>query len=335
MGETAHLDDHGRPRIIERRFRVTELYQGLRLDHFMMRQMPRLSRTRLQEIIRAGLEQTTGQRPGRRLKPNTRVVFGDEFVFRYEARPEPPCPRTFDVLHEDDLMMVIDKPAGLPMHASAKFYFNTLTRVLLERYPDEPLQLAHRIDRETSGCVVLARGKAAAARLKGAFAKKRVSKTYLALVVGAPPWPSRNEQPDGTILDHPLAPVPRESEFVDVRMRIHKDGLPSQTRVHVVDRRADRALVACQPITGRQHQIRAHLAHEGFPIAGDKLYLGGDDLFRTCCDDGWDDSMLEVLGMRRQALHAATIDVPHPGTGERTVVEAPLPPDMHAFLNER
>lgn len=333
MGATSHLDEHGNPRIIERRFRVTELYEGHRLDHFMMRQMPRLSRTRLQQIIRGGLEQTTGSPGPRRLKPNTRVAYGDEFVFRYPAKPEPLCPRTFDVLFEDEHMMVIDKPAGLPMHATAKFYFNTLTRVLLERYPDEPLQLAHRIDRETSGCVVLARGKKAAARLKGAFAKKRVRKRYLALVMGAPPWPTESESTGGVVIDQPLGLVPRDSDFVEVRMHVRADGLPSQTRVHVVERRSDRALVACEPITGRQHQIRAHLAHAGFPIAGDKLYLGGDDLFRRCCDDGFEESMLDLLGMRRQALHADTIDVPHPADGARTRICAPLPEDMRTFLD--
>src|SRR4029079_9292073 len=100
---------------------------------------------------------------------------------RRPARPEPPCPLMFTVLHEDARMRVIDKPAGLPVHASAKFYFNTLTRVLRERYPDEPeLQICHRLDRETSGCLVVARDREAAVFLKDAIGRKdRTTKEYL------------------------------------------------------------------------------------------------------------------------------------------------------------
>ena len=135
-----HLGPDGKPRIIERRFVVAEEYAGFRLDHYLKKQIPRLSRNRLQTIIRSNLLHTGGKI----LKPNTRVAAGDELILRREAQPEPPCPRTFDVLYDDDSCMVVDKPAGLPVHASAKFYFNTLTRVLSERYPDQGLQIAHR-----------------------------------------------------------------------------------------------------------------------------------------------------------------------------------------------
>ena len=137
MGATSHLDEHGNPRIIERRFRVTELYEGHRLDHFMMRQMPRLSRTRLQQIIRGGLEQTAGSPGVRRLKPNTRVAYGDEFAFRYPAKPEPLCPRTFDVLFEDEHMMVIDKPAGLLSVATEKERHHTAHGLLKRRFKNQ------------------------------------------------------------------------------------------------------------------------------------------------------------------------------------------------------
>src|SRR5690606_1075389 len=130
---------------------------GHRVDHYLARKIPRLSRTRLQEIIRT---QLVGP-GGRRLKPSSPVREGDELIIRRPARPEPAVPRDFTVLHDDEQVMVIDKPAGLPVHASAKFYFNTLTRVLSERYPGQGLQIAHRLDRETSGVFVIARGRAA------------------------------------------------------------------------------------------------------------------------------------------------------------------------------
>ncbi len=165
-GLDVHLDENGNPRIVERRFEVEEAFSGYRVDHYLKRKIPRLSRTKLQEIIRTQLLRGDG----RRLKPHSPVAFGDELIIRRPARPEPPCPRHFGVLHRDADMMVIDKPAGLPVHVSAKFYFNTLTRVLAEQFPGEPLQICHRLDRETSGCLVVARHRDAAAHLKGAFA---------------------------------------------------------------------------------------------------------------------------------------------------------------------
>src|SRR5262245_20127383 len=163
LGLTSHLDDEGKPKIVERHLHVPPELAGLRLDHFVKTQIPRLSRTKIQGIIDTQLRRADGFAP----KSSTSVAAGEHYIIRREARPEPPCPRTFTVLHEDARMRVIDKPAGLPVHATAKFYFNTLTRVMLERYPDEPeLQICHRLDRETSGCLVLARDRDAAAFLK-------------------------------------------------------------------------------------------------------------------------------------------------------------------------
>src|SRR5688572_16323818 len=196
LGEASHLDEHGKPRIVERHLIVPPELAGLRLDHFVKTQITRLSRTKIQQIIDTQLRREDGFAP----KPATSVAAGEHYIIRREARPEPPCPRTFGVLHEDARMRVIDKPAGLPVHASAKFYFNTLTRVLAERYPDEPeLQICHRLDRETSGCLVVARDRDAATVIKGAFATKdKVTKQYVALVHGEPPWD------DETIIDIPL-----------------------------------------------------------------------------------------------------------------------------------
>jgi 23S rRNA pseudouridine1911/1915/1917 synthase len=321
-GREIHLHADGRPRIIERRFAVAEEHAGIRADQFLKLQIPRLSRTRLQAILR----QTVTLASGRPLKPNTRLAPGDELIMRREAQPEPPCPRRFDVLYDDAWTMVVDKPAGLPVHASAKFYFNTLTRVLGERFPGEPLQIAHRLDRETSGCLVVARGKPAAARLKGAFEHKRVAKVYTAIVRGSPPWD------DDAAIDLPLRLVDPERSPISVRMEVHRDGLPSLTRVRVLERGRDRALVRCQPVTGRQHQIRAHLAAAGYPIVGDKLYGHGDEAFTAFCAHGLTDELAELFELPRHALHAAWIRFPHPGTDEPIAVEAPLPADLREYL---
>ncbi len=183
-GERSHLDKEGRPKIIERRFTVDPESAGLRLDLFLKRRIPRLSRNRLQALIRDHLSDSTGAK----LKANRRVCAGDRLVLRTEARPEPPCPRGFTELFDDESVLVLDKPAGLPVHASAKFYFNTLTRVLLERFPENPPQVCHRLDRETSGCLVVAKNRDAARHLKQCFQKKRATKHYLAIVHGIPSW---------------------------------------------------------------------------------------------------------------------------------------------------
>ena len=183
-GLTSHLDATGAPRIVERWLTVPPELAGLRLDHFVKTQIARLSRTRIQQIIDAQLTRAAPchgdvRRPSSAgehstAKASTIVAAGDRFVIRRPAPPEPPCPRTFGVIVDDPRVLVIDKPAGLPVHASAKFYFNTLTRVLAERYPGEPeLQICHRLDRETSGCLVVARDRDAAAVLKQAFETKR------------------------------------------------------------------------------------------------------------------------------------------------------------------
>ncbi|HWO19330.1 MAG TPA: RluA family pseudouridine synthase [Kofleriaceae bacterium] len=326
-GLASHLLPDGTPRLIERHLSVPPELAGLRLDHFVKTQIPRLSRTKIQDVIATQLWRVPPAGP--RLKPATIVGAGDRFMIRRPARAEPPCPRTFTLLHADARLLVVDKPALLPVHASAKFYFNTLTRVLAERFPDEPeLQIAHRLDRETSGCLVVARDRGAAVVVKQAFATKQaVRKEYLAVVHGHPPWegeiaidvPLRLAQPgDPTRLPH-------------VRMLPGPGGLPALTRASVLERAGEYALVRCLLVTGRQHQIRAHLAAVGYPIVGDKLYAHGDDAFIRYCDVGWVPDLAARFVLPRHALHAARVTFPHPDGGTVTA-EAPLPRELAALL---
>jgi 23S rRNA pseudouridine1911/1915/1917 synthase len=324
-GQRSHLNADGTPRIIERDLVVPPELAGLRLDHFVKTQIPRLSRTRIQDIIGRQLTREDGHHP----KPATSVAAGEHYVIRRPAPPEPPCPRTFGVVHEDARLRVIDKPAGLPVHASAKFYFNTLTRVLAERYPDEhELQICHRLDRETSGCLVIARDREAAASLKTAIAAKdKTTKQYLAVVHGQPPWDSE------AVLDTPLrlSTAADATRIPTVRVLPDPKGLTAITRVRVEQRSARYALVRCTLVTGRQHQIRVHLAEAGYPIVGDKIYAHGDDAFVEYCDEGLTPELAELFILPRHALHAARITVPHPAGGLVTA-DAPLPADMAALL---
>lgn len=328
-GLTSHLAPDGTPKIIERHLIVPPELAGLRLDHFVKTQITRLSRTKIQAIIDEQLRRSDGHAP----KPATTVAAGEHYIIRRPARAEPPCPRTFTLLHADPRLYVIDKPALLPVHASAKFYFNTLTRVLAERFPDEPeLQICHRLDRETSGCLVVARDRETAVRVKGAFATKTaVKKEYLAVVHGQPPWPEDGEH----VIDLPL----RLSQPGDPTRVPHVRMLPGAapgaqeaiTRVRVERRGADHALVRCTLVTGRQHQIRAHLAARGFPIVGDKLYAHGDDAFIRYCDEGLVPELAALFVLPRHALHAARVTFPHPD-GHAVTADAPLPAELARLI---
>ena len=331
-GLTSHLGPDGTPRLVERHLHVPPELAGLRLDHFVKTQIPRLSRTKIQDVIEAQLQRTEAAAAAPRLKPATMVAAGEHFVIRRPARAEPPCPRTFAVVHADARVYVVDKPALLPVHASAKFYFNTLTRVLAERFPDEPeLQICHRLDRETSGCLVVARDRAAAATIKLAFAARDgVTKRYLAVVHGQPPWDVEHT------IDLPLrvAQPGDPTKLVHVRMLPGPGGLPAITRVRVEHRAADYALVRCALLTGRQHQIRAHLAAAGYPIVGDKLYAHGDDAFLRYCNEGLVPELARRFVLPRHALHAASVAFPHPD-GRTITAEAPLPADLARLLADR
>jgi len=335
MGVRSHLHPDGSPRLVERHFVVADDHAGGRLDHYLKRMIPRLSRTRVQEVIRTQLHRVAPFAQPPPLKASATVAGGDHYVIRRAAKPEPPCPRHIELLYEDDDVLVVDKPPGLPCHASAKFYFNTLTRVLFERFPGRALQICHRLDRETSGALVVAKTPSAATIVKSAFEHKRVAKTYLAIVHGAPPWPDEPDARADDSLDYPLALAePGDpTRLPGVRMLIKDGGLPSTTRVRVLARAGDRyALVRCTPITGRQHQIRAHLAAAGYPIVGDKLYAHGDVAFMTYCDRGLTPELAALFELPRHALHAASVTFPHPTRSAPLRIESPLARDLAAFL---
>ncbi|HXU60391.1 MAG TPA: RluA family pseudouridine synthase [Polyangia bacterium] len=291
---------------------------GWRLDHFLKRRIGRLSRTRIQAIIGEQISFSDG----RNVRPAASVRAGETIRLRRPAPVEPPVPRHFEILYQDDSVLVIDKPAGLPMHTTAKFWRNTLTALLRERYPDEQMEVAHRIDRETSGVLLIARGRKMASFLTRAFARRAVDKTYLALVKGQPPDRGR--------IERPLKLLDTKSH---VMMGVAADGLPAVTTFEVVRRFAEHALCAAHPETGRQHQIRVHFQSLGHPIVGDKLYGAGEELFMRSCDQGVTPELLELFdGLPRHALHAHRLTFPHPTRGEPMTVESPLPRDLADYM---
>jgi 23S rRNA pseudouridine1911/1915/1917 synthase len=306
------------PDVIELDIVVPVECGGWRLDHFLKRRIGRLSRTRIQSIIREQIFFSDG----RAVRPAASVRAGETILLRRPAPIEPEVPRRFDVLYEDASVLVIDKPAGLPMHTTAKFWRNTLTALLRERYPDEQMEVAHRIDRETSGVLAIARGRKVASFLTQAFARRAVEKTYLALVKGQPPDEGR--------IDRPLKLLDTPSH---VMMGPAPDGLSAVTRFRVVRRFVAHALCEAHPETGRQHQIRVHLQSIGHPIVGDKLYGAGETLFMRACDEGVTPELLAVFdGLPRHALHAHRLTFPHPVSRQPLTVEAPLPADLREYI---
>jgi 23S rRNA pseudouridine1911/1915/1917 synthase len=241
------------------------------------------------------------------------------------APVEPDVPRTFNVLYQDEQIVAIDKPAGLPVHATARFHRNTLTSVLRERFAEvgsgEVPILAHRLDRETSGLVLLGATREAAVALKDLFRRRRIEKRYLAIVFG--------EAPDQGVVDLPLGPD--GASGIRVKMGVDPNGLPARTRYRSLEARGGFTLLEAHPETGRQHQIRAHLAALGHPVVGDKLYGHDPGCFFEFLETGWTESLEQRLLLPRQALHAADVTLPHPASGEPLAISCPMPADLQAF----
>lgn len=300
-------------------FVVRREHSGWRADIFVAHQIPRLSRTRVKRIL--GKSAFDGE--GRKMKANRTVFEGDRITIYRPPPEEPDVPRHFGVLYEDEDLLGVDKPAGLPVHPTARYHKNTLTALLRERFGDTPPILAHRIDSETSGVLLLAKTKSAERRLKLKFAKREVRKRYLAIVNGIP-------EPNAGRIEVALGPD--TAGPVKVKMAADPAGLPALTEYRVVQRLSASALLECRPRTGRQHQIRAHLAHIGHPIVGDKMYGADGELFLDYIARGGTPDIVERAGAPRHFLHAASISLVHPVTEAELTVESPLPSDMSDYL---
>lgn len=301
-------------------FPVAREFAGQRLDRFIQSRIPRLSRTRAQEIVRSAARREDGT-PRR---ASERVKAGEIVLLVRPRLNEPDVPLTFDVLHDDEWVLALDKPSGLPMHPTATYHNHTLTKLLSKRYGESPPNICHRLDRETSGIVLCARRSDAERALKLAFERRKVEKAYIAIVRG------EMENDSGTI-DYPLASV---REGLHLLMEIRDDGDVSRALTHyrVLERRGGHSLVFLSPKTGRQHQLRVHLSAIGHPIVGDKLYGPEREApFLEIIETGLTPEVVARLGHDRQALHAHRVVFEHPGSGESMTVESPIPADMRAL----
>lgn len=315
-------------------FRVPPEVAGQRLDVFLTQELRRTSRTRAQEIIRL----SAWDDRGKKLRPNDRV-FAEQKVLLFRAPwDEEPVPHDVPILYEDEHLLAVSKPAGLPVHPTARYHKNTLIVQLKAARPGAFLSLGHRIDRETSGVLLVTKTPECDRLLKKAFEDRDdIEKSYVALTWGVPRAGEAPANAGESFRFTCNMHLPPRARFgVKMEVVAPPEGLASATRFVVEDTRARAdgrtyARVRCDLETGRQHQIRLHLRALGAPIVGDKLYGPDEELFPRGADGELTAEDHALLELPRHALHARKLSFSHPITGERTHVEAPLPPDLAAF----
>jgi len=316
------------PRDVHLELAVAEPDAGQRIDRLLGRLLaPDFSRSILAMLVTDGAI-TVG---GRRVRPSYRVSAGDVVegdLGRAPSQGPAPEPMDLEVLHEDEALIVVAKPPGLIVHPNQGAGAGTLVNGLLARYPelrpvgraDRP-GIVHRLDRDTTGVMVVARTNTAAASLVNQFKQKRVEKEYAAIVWGRMPF-------DSDWIDLPIGTHPRRPTL----RVVDEDGRASSTFYEVAERLGPLTHVVVRPQTGRTHQIRVHLAHLGFPIVGDDAYAGRVRGAFARWKDERRDAGRRVPVLARHALHARALTITHPSTGERATFTSPLPADMADLL---
>jgi 23S rRNA pseudouridine1911/1915/1917 synthase len=289
--------------------------QGLRLDQALARALPQYSRARLQGWIEAGAIQVDGRRP----RAKDKVVGGERV--QIEARLEvdvevAPEVMPLEIVFKDRSLFVINKPPGMVVHPGAGNARHTLQNALLALDPKLAVVpragLVHRLDKDTSGLLVVARTPEVHTTLVAALAEREIERHYIALCSGV--------LTGGGTIDEPIG----RHRSQRIKMAVRSDGRPSVTHYRLMKRFRAHTLLHVQLESGRTHQIRVHLAHIGYPVVGDPVY-GGRRRFPAGASPAL---VAELAGFKRQALHAARLKLAHPVTGEEVELEAPLPADM-------
>ena len=309
--------------------KVDDESAGQRLDNYLMRHLKGVPKTHVYRIIRSGEVRVNKGRAG----ADARVQAGDlvrlppvrvsermaEKSQEMAAAALVAPARSFVVLFEDDHVLAIDKPAGVAVHGGSGVSFGVIEQLRMTR-PQAPfLELVHRLDRETSGILLLAKKRSALRQLQDQFRERETGKTYLALVVGH--WPVNRKVLDKSLHKYLL---PDGERRVRVVAKDDPDAMAALTLVKVREQGAGFTLLEVTIRTGRTHQIRVHLASEGFPIAGDDKY-GAFELNKSL------QRASSGPPLKRMFLHAWRLQFNHPITGERQTLLAQLPPELEAF----
>jgi len=290
---------------------------GQRLDNYLLAELKGVPRSHVYRLIRSGQVRVNSGRtsPSYRLKAGDRVRV-PPVATRPPADPAA-APDRLDwladrIIYEDSKILVLDKPAGFAVHGGSNVSLGCIEALRLLRPQSKDLELAHRLDRGTSGCLLLAKRRSALRILHGLLREGQVDKRYLALAQGS--WPESTREID--------APLVTRRVGGEARVKVDDAGKESRSSFRVVDRYGKTAsLLEVSIDTGRTHQIRVHAAHVGHPIAGDERY--GDEDFN---------GYLESFGLRRMFLHAHSLSFDWPDTGEPFSASAPLPEELKAVL---
>ncbi|ATE59757.1 RluA family pseudouridine synthase [Thauera sinica] len=301
--------------IAVRHERIDEAAAGQRIDNFLLRMAKGVPKSHVYRILRSGEVRVNG----RRVQQTYRLQAGDEvrippirIAAPVHAAPAP-AGRPLPVVYEDDALIVIDKPSGKAVHGGSGVSYGVIEQLRVQRPELRMLELAHRLDRETSGLLIVAKKRSALTALHDMMREGRVEKRYLTLVPGR--WANPLQHVKAALHKYLTAEGER-------RVRVSEEGKPAHSVVRLVRRWPDYSLLEVELKTGRTHQIRVHLAHLGFPLCGDDKY--GDFALNK---------RLEAEGLKRMFLHAAKLSFEHPLTGERLSFEAPLPEDLQRFID--
>ena len=286
-----------------------------RVDNFLLRHCKGVPRTHIYRILRTGEVRVNSKR----VEATHRLSEGDRLRIPPLRMAEEsggggrrPRPVDLPAVFEDDAVLVVDKPSGMAVHGGSGISFGVIESMRAARPGLRFLELVHRLDRETSGLLMLAKKRSALTRLHADLREGKVRKRYLALVKGRFGGAQRR-------VELPLRKYLTQAG--ERRVSVDREGREARTVFRREQAFGDFSLVSADLLTGRTHQIRVHLAHLGFPIAGDDKY-GDFDLNRE----------LAKRGLRRMFLHAAELRFTHPVTGETLALHAPLPPELDAFL---
>ena len=295
---------------------VCALQAGRRLDNYLLNLLRGLPRSHIYRIIQSGEVRINGGRS----KPGRRIIDGDSIrippvIIKDRATTAIPDPELIQrILFEDDNLLVIDKPAGMAVHGGSGLSTGLIETLRASCPADDYLELAHRLDRHTSGCLIVARHPEMLRKLHQAFREGLINKSYLALVSGH--WPTHLQQIDAPVLRHA---TPQQGRRVAVSAR----GRRSVTDIKCLSRftePTELSLIEASPRSGRMHQIRIHCQYAGFPICGDAGY-GSRNI----------QNHLRALGLRRMFLHASAICIDLPGVN--LDVCCPTPPDLTALVD--
>ena len=302
-----------------RRLPVPDEANGMRLDRFLSKWFPARSRSSLARSIKSGRVTLNG---GGALRSSTTLRTGQVLLISIPGiaptTPPPPLP---PVLFEDDQLIALNKPAGMLCHPAGGDFKWAIIGLARTHWKSTEIDLAHRLDRETSGVLLLTKTALSNIRIKAMFKSGQIKKRYTALCRGDLSWNKR-------VIDTPIGP---EGGKIRIKMAARDDGLSAITTATVLERSSSgMTMVSCNIGSGRTHQIRVHLDHIGASIIGDKLYGVPPDVFLDAWEHGVGDSVIKRAGAPRQALHASELIIPT-SSDHHIKIESALPADMRRW----